>query len=154
MRGWMAYVTMATKVLQQFNLSQGSLGENLLAEDIGDFLDCYAFASLVVCCCTAIAPSVQAHHSQLLGLHRRQGTPSKHHRLLPVYATKGLRMESVDLPNNAVRALAQLFGHIVALVNDEILIEYLEDLSALKICHIMPGCGYSLPKLQISAKAR
>lgn len=66
---------------------------------------------------------------------------------------KGLRMDSVDLPNNAVRALAKLFGHIVALVNDEILIEYLEDLSALKICHIMPGCGYSLPKLQISAKS-
>lgn len=54
-------------------------------------------------------------------------------------------MNSVDLPHNSVRALAKLFGHIVALIDDEILIEYLEDLSALKICHIMPGCGYLLP---------
>lgn len=52
----MAYVAMATKVLQQFNLSQGSLGENLLAEDISDLLDCYAFACLVVCCRTAFTP--------------------------------------------------------------------------------------------------
>lgn len=50
-------------------------------------------------------------------------------------------MNSVDIPNDSVRPLAKLFGHIVALIDDEILIEYLKDLAALKICHIMPGYG-------------
>lgn len=50
-------------------------------------------------------------------------------------------MKSVDIPNDSVCPLAKLFGHIVTLIDDEILIEYLEDLAALKICHIMPRCG-------------
>lgn len=77
MRGWMAYVTMATKVLQQFNLSQGSLGENLLAEDIGDFLDCYAFASLVVCCCTAITPVSPSSPFTTAGVTQAPGNPEQ-----------------------------------------------------------------------------
>lgn len=147
----MAYVTMTTKVLQQFDLSQGSLGENLLAKDIGDLLDCYAFTGLVVCCRTAFTPvsSNLTIHSWVCGGGSRN--PSKHDDLPPFDAMHGLRMNSVDLPNNSVRPLAKLFGHIVALINDEILIEYLEDLSALKICHIMPRCGYLLPDLPIFA---
>jgi hypothetical protein len=41
------------------------------------------------------------------------------------------------LPDDAVCALAKLFSDIVTLVNDEILIEHLEDLSALEICHLV-----------------
>lgn len=40
------------------------------------------------------------------------------------------------LPNNSVSSLTKLFGHIVAFIDDEILVEDLEDLSALKICHV------------------
>lgn len=39
---------MATEVLQQLNLSQGSLGENLLAEYIGDLLNGNSLVRLVV----------------------------------------------------------------------------------------------------------
>lgn len=35
-------------MLQQLDLTQGALGEDLLAEDICDLLDGYALASLVV----------------------------------------------------------------------------------------------------------
>lgn len=66
----------------------------------------------------------------------------------------GPRINWVDLPNNSVRSLAKLFGYIVALIDDEILIEDLEDLSALKICHIMPVCGDLLPTLPIFAIPR
>lgn len=43
-----AYVAVATEVLQQLDLAKSSLGENLLAEDIGDLLDGNAFVGLVV----------------------------------------------------------------------------------------------------------
>jgi hypothetical protein len=36
------------KVLQQFDFAQGTLSEDLLAEDIGDFLDGNALVGLVV----------------------------------------------------------------------------------------------------------
>ena len=39
-------VAMAAEVLEQLNLAQSALGEDLLAEDIGDFFDGYALASL------------------------------------------------------------------------------------------------------------
>lgn len=43
---------MTTEMLEKLDLSQGALGEDLLAEDICDFLDCYTFAGLVVRCST------------------------------------------------------------------------------------------------------
>ena len=39
-----------SKVLQKLYLAQCSLGQNLLAEDIGDFLDSDALSSLVIRC--------------------------------------------------------------------------------------------------------
>lgn len=39
---------MASEVLQQLDLAQGALGQDLLAEDIGDLLDSDALAALVV----------------------------------------------------------------------------------------------------------
>lgn len=41
-------------------------------------------------------------------------------------------------PNDPVGSLTQLFGHIVALVDDEVLVKDLEDLAALEICHVVP----------------
>jgi hypothetical protein len=43
---------MAAEVLEELDLAQGSLGQDLLAEYIGDFLDGNTFASLGVGCGT------------------------------------------------------------------------------------------------------
>lgn len=47
-------------------------------------------------------------------------------------------------PNDSVSTLAQLFSDVVAFVHDEILVEDLEDLPALKICHILPQLVFPL----------
>jgi hypothetical protein len=83
-------------VLQQLDLAQRALCEDLLAEDIGDLLDGHAFAGLVVG-------------------GRTVGTLSAS-RLRPAACGR-------VLPDNAVRALAQLLGHVVALVNYKLLVE-------------------------------
>ena len=44
----LSYVAVPSEVLQQLDLAQGALGENLFAEDIGDLLDGYTLARLVV----------------------------------------------------------------------------------------------------------
>ena len=79
-------VSVAAEVLQQLDLAQGTLGQNLLGEDICDLLESDALASVVV-------------------------------------------GGSAD---NAERALAELLGDSVALVDDEVLVEDLEDLAAGK----------------------
>ena len=38
--GVVGWARLASKVLQQLDLAQGALGQDLLAEDIGDLLDC------------------------------------------------------------------------------------------------------------------
>lgn len=81
---------MSSEMLQQLYLTQSSLRENLLAEDISDFLDGDAFARLIV---------------------RRRA-------------------------DDAISTLPKLFGDGVPLVDDEVLVEHLEDLSALQ-------CGVS-----------
>jgi len=43
-----AYVSVPAKVLQELDLAQRALGQDLLAENIGDFLDRDAFVRLVV----------------------------------------------------------------------------------------------------------
>lgn len=42
------YVTVAAKVLQQLDFSQGALGQDLLAEHIGDLFDGDALARYIV----------------------------------------------------------------------------------------------------------
>jgi hypothetical protein len=86
----------ADKVLQELNLSQRSLRQNLLAEDIRDLLDSNALARLVV----------------------------------------GRRT------HNAVGALSQLFGHRVPLVDNEVLVEDFEDLTALQTLIAHADCCY------------
>jgi hypothetical protein len=41
-------------VLQQLDLAQGALGENLLAEHIGDLLDSHSLVRLTVYCSTVV----------------------------------------------------------------------------------------------------
>lgn len=46
--GGVGYIAMTAEVLEELDLAQGSLGENLLAENIGDFLDSNALVRLGV----------------------------------------------------------------------------------------------------------
>ena len=48
---------MSPKVLQELDLSQSSLGKNLLTEYIGDLLNSNGFAGSVVCGCTVLGES-------------------------------------------------------------------------------------------------
>lgn len=50
---------MSTEVLQELYLAQGPLGQNLLAEDIGDLLDSNTLVGLVVRGGTAKEEQVQ-----------------------------------------------------------------------------------------------
>ena len=43
-----AYVSMATEVLQELDLPQGTLGQDFLAKNIGNLLDCHSFTGLHV----------------------------------------------------------------------------------------------------------
>lgn len=51
------------------------------------------------------------------------------------------RMADASSPDDAVSPLSQLFGHIVALIDDEILIENLESLPTLEVRHFGIGRG-------------
>lgn len=93
-------VPVPSEVLQQLDLAQGTLGQNLLAEDIGDLLDSNTLSGLVVGCGA----------------------------------------------DNTIGALTKLFRDSVALVDNEVLVEDLEDLAALQvgITHVAAGAGMYL----------
>lgn len=93
-------------MLKQLYFSEGTLGQNLLAKDIGDLLDGDALASLPVVC-SASAVSVISIHCC-----------------------------SRCIPNNAICTLAELFRHSVFLIDNEVLVEDLEDLPACEVCHV------------------
>ncbi len=42
-----------------------------------------------------------------------------------------------DAPYYAISSLAQLLCNVISLVNDEVLVEDLEDLAALKVSHLV-----------------
>ena len=88
--GGVGYIAMTAEVLEELDLAQGSLGENLLAENIGDFLDGNAFAGLGIGCGTG-----------------REGCWSVHlfhhtHTWVPCPAIHNM----VDLPDNTVSTLS------------------------------------------------
>ncbi len=55
-----AYIAVAPKMLQELDLSQGPLGQDLFAEDIGDLFDRYSLACLIVRS-RAVIPRVSPH---------------------------------------------------------------------------------------------
>jgi hypothetical protein len=100
---------MSTEVLQQLDLSQGTLGQDLLAEDIGDLLDRDALSCGVIMCRTDV---------------RKRAASAIVARDI---STKEAKKNE---PDNAVCALAELLGDRVATVHDEILAaKDLEDLA-------------------------
>lgn len=44
------YIAMAAKMLEKLNLSQGTFGQNFLAEDVGDLFDSDAIPGDIICC--------------------------------------------------------------------------------------------------------
>ena len=68
---------MAAEVLEELDLAQRSLGQDLFAEYVGDFLDGNAFAGLGIGCGTGregcwLSSSVPSHTH--LGTHVQQST--------------------------------------------------------------------------------
>lgn len=104
---------MATEVLEEFDLSQGTLGQDLLAEDICDFLDGNTFASLTVGRCTVIPSAV-------------------------IWTAA-----PTNVPDNTICTLAELFCNSVSLINNEILVEHLKHLAAGEITHVGLYSDYS-----------
>lgn len=50
--------------------------------------------------------------------------------------------EQVDVPDNAISSLTELLGDGVALVDNKVLVEDLEDLATHEISHGECGCGW------------
>lgn len=61
--GVATYIAMAPEMLEQLNLSQSTLSEDLLAENVGDLLDGDALASLAVGRGTGISQFPSSAHS-------------------------------------------------------------------------------------------
>lgn len=104
------YIAMSSEMLQQLYLSQRTLGQDLLAEDIGDLLDRNPFLSLRIRSRTAISA-------------RQQMDPEKRSR------------NELSIPDNSISSLAKLLGHRVSLIDNEVLVEHLEHLSSLEVRH-------------------
>ena len=112
-----AYIAMASEVLEELDLTQSALGQDLLAEYIGHLLDRDALVALVV-----DSGAIRSHEESLVGG-------------LPMHMSPAAR-GTTHSPHDSVGSLAQLFGHGVALIHDEVLVEDLEDLSTLQIRHL------------------
>lgn len=120
---------MSSEVLEELYLAQSSLGQDLLAEDIGDLLDSNTLAGLVVHGGTA----KRIWHGQSICVRRaEQGVRSQQ---------RSARLHVDNLPDDTIGALTKLFGDGVALVNDEVLIEDLEGLAPLKFRHVDCCCS-------------
>lgn len=48
-----------------------------------------------------------------------------------------MTLELSDVPYYSIGSLSQFLGYVVSLVNDEVLVEDLEDLAALKVSHFV-----------------
>jgi hypothetical protein len=107
---------MSPEVLQQFDLAQCALGKNLFAEDIGDLLNGDTLVRLVV------------HGSTVRSRNVSNGSAK-----IKTFS-KDLRISGL-VPDNAISALAKLLCDGVALIDDEVLVEHLEHLAALKVSH-------------------
>ena len=96
---------MTSEMLEQLDLSQGALGQDLLREDIGNLLDRYTFLGLTICCGAG------------------EGLVSS--------ALSTTSQDQQNVPDNTISTLSQLLCDGVSLVDNEVLVEDLEDLSSL-----------------------
>lgn len=103
---------MSSEVLEELYLAQCSLGQNLLAEHIGNLLDSDTLVGLVV-------------HSGTIAVESRTVSPD------PIQRVKECAAAQCSSPDNTIGALTQLFGNRIALVDDKVLVEDLEGLAAL-----------------------
>lgn len=118
---------MASKVLQELDLTQGSLRKDLLAEDIGDFFDGDPVAGQVVCGSTMFL--LDAVSLAWCAKDGRKGC------LGPQNLMQGYSLRHKDLPYDTISALPKLLSYIITLIDDKILIEDLEVLPTLEFSH-------------------
>ena len=99
---------MPSEMLQQLYLSERTLGQDLLAEDIGNFLDCDTLLTLRIRSRTAMNRDQQTFpRSRTMQSYRRA------------------------IPDNTVGSLTKFLGHGISLIDDEVLVEHLKHLSSL-----------------------
>jgi hypothetical protein len=105
---------MAAEMLQELDLAQSALGKDLLAEDIGNFLDGDSFLSRIV-----------------------DGGTTWTQWLLVSIANRACSPPFMENPpDNAVSSLAELLRDGVPFVHDEVLVEHLEHLAPLYVPHV------------------
>jgi hypothetical protein len=95
-------------MLQQLYLSQRTLRQNLLAENIGDLLNRNSLLGLGI--------RSRAGRQELVGA--QQNNTGKEH-----------------IPNNSISTLTKLLRHRISIIDNEVLVENLEHLSAYEVCH-------------------
>lgn len=100
-------VKLTSEMLKQLDLSQSSLGKNLLTEDIGNLLELVSPCQLSRGCNIVDLLDSNSLTSCIVG----------------------------GSANDAISTLPQLFGHIVPFIDNEFLVEDLEHFAALKIRH-------------------
>lgn len=77
-----AYIAMASEVLKELDLTQGALGQDLLAEDIGDLLDGDTLVALVVDGGTVgTREQILVDASGQFTSHQHHGTSATHHTI-------------------------------------------------------------------------
>ena len=59
-----------------------------------------------------------------------------------------INLKAVPLPYDAISSLSELFSHVVALIDNEILVEDLEDLPALEVRHDLAASHESTQRLE------
>ena len=104
-------------MLKQLDLSQGPLGQDLFAENIGDLFNGNTFAGHAVCGGAVI----WSDEGRDVDMVCAGGTG-------PLSALK-------HVPDDAVCSLTQFLGHIVPFIDGEVLVEDFEDSAALHVCH-------------------
>lgn len=130
----LAYVAMAAEVLEQLDFAQCALGENLLAEYIGDFLNGDSFTALVIDGSAARGNSLA---TKLCGQLPRRGVMGVSRANSAKESCGGTRPNGqvIDSPNNSVGSLTKFLGHSVSLIDNEVLVEHLEDFASLEVGH-------------------
>lgn len=117
-------------MLEELDLAQGALGENLLAEYIGDLLNGDTLVCLVVYCGAVVLRRGNVSSKRVVSTMSQGGVASKSEVSEEKNVRRG-RGGGVPAPDNAVGTLAKLLRYGVSLVDNEILVEHLEHLASL-----------------------
>lgn len=132
-------------MLQELDFSQCSLRQDLLAEDVCDFLDSDTFPCLAIGRGTMLY-SVSGSYLPIL-------KPVKSLATSP--CTEMRESSSQDhVPHDAISALPQFFCDIISLINNEILVENLEILATSHVRHLVATLACAADRLGVRNSRR